>query len=365
MKYLIVQDWNNTHGNHAGMVHMCRLLVDKYPNEYEMFVKPEEADFDKGERQMMEGRNWLSRLFVKAHMHFFVKNAYYKYIIPMEYFALCKPMFRKLKDGDEVFLLEYLISSNSQLQLARYIHDNFPNVRVYALSHLTVSLFKEYKITEEDIQRWALPVNKMLTLGSSLSFYFEEANIKKDKISTGFHYVDSDYYKKEKEIKLEDPITVIAMGNLQRDYNLLAQVVKQSNRDVHWIICHGNTSVGHSFDGLPNVELKGYLSEDELKSQMDRAEVSISIMKDTVGSNVITTSLAMGLAMVVSDVGSIRDYCSEDNAIFCENTVQSFAGAINALAADPQRVLDMRNSSVEASKRFSISNVNKWFSQLK
>ena len=74
MKYLIVQDWNSTHDNHAGMVHMCRLLVDKYPNEYEMFVKPEEADFDKGERQMMEGRNWLSRLFVKAHMHFFCKK---------------------------------------------------------------------------------------------------------------------------------------------------------------------------------------------------------------------------------------------------------------------------------------------------
>lgn len=39
MKYLIVQDWQSTHGNHAGMKHMCDLLVAKYPDEYKMFVK--------------------------------------------------------------------------------------------------------------------------------------------------------------------------------------------------------------------------------------------------------------------------------------------------------------------------------------
>lgn len=39
MKYLIVQDWQSTHGNHAGMKHMCDLLVAKYHGEYEMYVK--------------------------------------------------------------------------------------------------------------------------------------------------------------------------------------------------------------------------------------------------------------------------------------------------------------------------------------
>lgn len=39
MKYLIVQDWPSTHGNHAGMVHMCKLLQKKYPTEYEVIIK--------------------------------------------------------------------------------------------------------------------------------------------------------------------------------------------------------------------------------------------------------------------------------------------------------------------------------------
>ena len=41
----------------------------------------------------------------------------------------------------------------------------------------------------------------------------------------------------------------------------------------------------------------------------------LNVMKDTIGSNVICTSMATGLSMVVSDVGSIRDYCSETNAV--------------------------------------------------
>ena len=40
MKYLIVQEWMNTKGNHAGMKHMCDLLVEKFPGKYEMVVNP-------------------------------------------------------------------------------------------------------------------------------------------------------------------------------------------------------------------------------------------------------------------------------------------------------------------------------------
>lgn len=40
MKYLIVQEWENTKNNHAGMKHMCDLLVEKYPDKYEMIVNP-------------------------------------------------------------------------------------------------------------------------------------------------------------------------------------------------------------------------------------------------------------------------------------------------------------------------------------
>ena len=50
MKYLIAQDWQNTHGNHAGMVHMCRLLCQNYPDKYTMLVKDCPAPMPKRNR---------------------------------------------------------------------------------------------------------------------------------------------------------------------------------------------------------------------------------------------------------------------------------------------------------------------------
>lgn len=357
MKYLIVQDWRSTHGNHAGMKHMCDLLKKKYPSDYEVYVK-EMPKVWENPKTFLEKIQW--KLFGTRAQKTYIKTTY-----PNEYLELCKPMFPKLKAGDELFLLEYLLPWASQYELACYIHENYPKVKIYALSHLTGKYFDEMTAKEPDlIQKWAKPVDKLLTLGSSLSSYFEKAGVSKEKISTGFHYVDSDYYQKQQPMKSNSPLKVIMMGALQRDYGMLAEVVKQCP-DVHWIICRGRKNVDDLFPKTPNVELKGFLEEDELRHQMDIADVSLNVMEDTVGSNVITTSMAMGLAMVVSDVGSIRDYCNDENALFCQNNVEQFVRSIKTLQNNLQLVLRMKKASLENSKRLQIDNINRWFFKLK
>lgn len=357
MKYLIVQDWQSTHGNHAGMKHMCDLLVAKYPDEYKVFVKECPRTW-KSPRTFMEKICW--RLYGK-----YAKEHYLTKTYPLEYLGLCSPLFSNLKAGDEVFLLEYMLPWASQYELACYIRENYPKVKIYALSHLTGKYFDEMTSKDPDlIQKWAKPVDKLLTLGSSLSSYFEKAGVSKEKISTGFHYVDSDYYQKQQPMKSNSPLKVIMMGALQRDYGMLAEVVKQCP-DVHWIICRGRKNVDDLFPKIPNVELKGFLEEDELRHQMDIADVSLNVMEDTVGSNVITTSMAMGLAMVVSDVGSIRDYCNDENALFCQNNVEQFVRSIKKLQNNLQLVLRMKKASLENSKRLQIDNINRCFFKLK
>lgn len=354
MKYLIVQDWNSTSGNHAGMKHMCGLLATQYPCEYEIYVKgiPRSWPLCRGKNLWCKIKNKLISL---------KRNRYIRYIYPKEYLELCQPLFAKLKEGDEVFLLEYLIPWASQYELASYIRRNFPTVRLYALSHLTGKYFDEMIAKEPSIiQKWARPVDKMLTLGSSLSAYFEKAGVPKEKISTGFHYVDSDYYHKQTELCVHKPIRIITMGALQRDYQMLAEIVRRCP-DVHWIICRGRKNVDSLFPNTPNVELKGFMEEDELRHQMDRADISLNVMEDTVGSNVITTSMAMGLAMIVTDVGSIRDYCGEDNAVFCENSVDSLVQAVNSMTNAHEKVLEMKVASLTRSIKFKISKVNNWF----
>ena len=361
MKYLIVQDWQSTHGNHAGMVHMCKLLKEKWPDEYEVYIKPQPRTFNKveGNGIVARAKRWINTR----------RAVYYKKkVYPKEYLELCNPMFKKLEKGDEVFLLEYLIPWCSQYELACYIRKHYPSVKIYALSHLTVKYFKEtVTLNNPNIVRdWSIPIDKMLTLGTSLSEYFIANGVEESKINTGFHYVDSDYYHKKKDDDgdANKPLTVITMGALQRDYSLLAEVVSKCP-NIHWIICKGRKNVDDLFPSSDNIELKGYLSEDELRDQMDRADVSLNIMEDTVGSNVITTSMAMGLAMIVSEVGSIRDYCNDANALFCQNNVEQFVRAIKKLQNNLQLVFRMKKASLENSKRLQIDNINRWFFKLK
>lgn len=355
MKYLIVQDWESTSGNHAGMVHMCKLLVEKYPDEYEMFVKPKPRNWNFKNGLLGKVQNRIIRLR---------KRWYETKTFPKEYMELCTPLLTKLKDCDKVFLLEYLLPWTPQYQLACILKNNFPKVKLFALSHLTCKYFDSMTSRDPNlIEKWSRPIDKMLTLGSSLSAYFVKAGIDKEKISTGFHYVDSAYYHKHSELNVNHPLTVIAMGALQRDYSMLANIVKQCN-DVHWIICRGRKNVDNLFPESPNIELKGYLSEDELRQQMDRADVSLNVMEDTVGSNVITTSMAMGLSMIVTDVGSIRDYCDNSNAIFCKIGSEDYINAIRKCLSDDNMVLSMKKNSLLKSKRLEIKNIHKWFEGL-
>lgn len=357
MRYLIVQDWLSTSGNHAGMKHMCELLLQKYPNDYEVYVK----ECSKVRDLQLKG-TFLRTLGSRLKRYIIHKRE--KYYANKLYIELCKPMFIKLKDGDEVFLLEYMQPDVSQYELACYIRKRFPAIKIYALSHLTCKFFEGRVNKEPDfIFKWAKPVDKLLTLGSSLSEYFKEVGIPEEKISTGFHYVDSDYYHKNTELKIHKPITIIAMGALQRDYSMLAEIVKTCTA-VRWIICRGRKDVDCLFPKTDNVELKGFLLEDELYHQMDIADISLNIMEDTVGSNVITTSMAMGLAIVVTDVGSIRDYCDESNAVFCQNSINSIVEAINSIIWDEEKIYKMKKSSMRKSLELSIDRVDRWFKNL-
>lgn len=360
MKYLVVQDWGNTHGNHAGMVHMCKLLCERYPDDYEMYVKPNPKSIPTAPR------NFFGKVLIKLYT-LYLRNFYQKITFPKEYLKLCQPMFEKLVPGDEVYLLEYLIPWASQYELASYIKQKFPGVRIYALSHLTVKHFKEIIDRKKNNSlKWFKQVDKMLTLGSSLSHYFVGQGVPVDKISTGFHYVDNDYYHRLTSMDYNDnrPLTIITMGALQRDYSMLSSVVKACP-EVHWIICKGNKNIDNWFKNTPNVELKGFMAEDDLRVQMDSADVSLNLMEDTVGSNVITTSMAMGLAIIVTDVGSIRDYCSEENSIFCAYSTESVLSAINLLNNDRKRVLKMKMSSLDLSNKLRIEYIHDWFCSMK
>ena len=174
--------------------------------------------------------------------------------------------------------------------------------------HLVPSRLEKGFSDKKTFDEWTICIDKFLTLGHSLTQFLITKGLPEDKVVTTFHYVD-EYYHNKRPVRLHKNIRVIAMGNQMRNLKLLKTIV-DNNPNVNFTICQGVNDLSSYFLKNTNVELIPFVEESELRQHMANADISLNVMEDTVGSNVIVTSLAMGLAMICSNVGSIKDYLS-------------------------------------------------------
>lgn len=341
MKYLICQEWINTSKNHAGIKYLCEELERRYPSEYVSICIP---DFFKN----------YSGPFIFKKIVWYLSSIKYRKAIK----KISKSLQHKLKKGDSVFLMEYMTKMYPQLPIAISLKKSTPTIPVYGMIHLVPGELEKF-FPEPYFSRWKECIDKALTLGHSLSNYLVSKGFDKSNVKTLFHYVDIDYYRPKIDRQENETLTVIAMGNQMRNVKLLRQIVKD-NMNVNFIICQGISNFSSYFEHCNNVQLIPFVPEDELKAYMDKADVSLNVMIDTIGSNVIVTSLAMGLAMVCSNVGSITDYCDNSNSILCDNNVtDSFSDAIQALNNNRGLLKSMKQSSLEKSKDLTINAFHK------
>lgn len=348
MRYLIAQQWNNIKGNHAGFPHICKLLQRDYPDKYCLIeCDPINVTHHKAV--------WP----FKRLLSFYDSFLYYRRF-KQSLFDNCRELFKKINENDEVFLLEYNLKTTPQFELAKYIRKRYKKNKIFAMTHLAPSYLMKSGYGKKKILKWAKPVDMHLTMGSSLSKYLNEVGIPNSRISTGFHATDMEYYHRKKGVTQTDRITIIAIGATQRNFSLLSEIVINTP-EVSWILCVGRKTIDPKYYEMDNVRVYGFVEESELRDLMEQANVSINVMDDTIGSNVITNSMSMGLAMIVSDVGSIRDYCNDSFALFCDNNLHSFKKAIKLLEADKNHVFEMQNNAINAAKSLSVENTDKWF----
>jgi hypothetical protein len=345
MKYLISYVWPSTQGNHAGMAHMCDLLIQKYPTEFKAIkIFP------------WSNKKYLNIRFINKVIRLVSRNLY-----EFKLTFLKKRLYSSLKPSDQVFLLEYLLPDCNQLEIAKEIRRS-KNIKLIALAHLTPSAMITV-LNQAEINSWVNEVDIIMTLGSSLSRFLEACNINEKKIATGFHYVDYNYYYPVLPLisKSDEALRVIIIGSLQRNFTLLENIIK-SISEINFVVLSGGNDLSF-LNRYTNTRILGYVSEMELKDEMGKADISLNVMDDTVGSNVITTSMAMGLAMIVSEVGSIQDYCSEKSAIFC-NSEGEFIEAIKLLNTDRLKLLSMKNESLKSSEKLHIESFYSFISHL-
>lgn len=329
--YILYYEFQVTKGNHGGMAYLAREL-EKECTEV-VALKHVHQEFRGGK--------------VLGYLHAAWLTIY---------------LLFKLKKGDTVFFLEYLTGNFAyQHLIGKWINAVHKGVRRFGLVHLDGANLLRLIGSKEEIL-WRLDqVDEVVVFGSSLKAFFRELGFTKP-VNVTFHYADTAYYKPPAE---RHPIglQVVFIGNLKRDYDQLLQIIKACEEGVSFHICLGKKPEFAALKAMPNVHQYGYLKEEELLKLMQKADVNLSVLEDTIGSNAITASLATGLVQVVSDVGSIRDYCSEENAVFCTST-SDFTAAISRLSANPQLLRQMQVAARNRAMSFSLSNFRQAFQLL-
>lgn len=316
-----------TKGNHAGMAYLAERLERDIENVIAI--------------KMISGRSRFIKLL----------NAFYSIVIAIKLRLVLKP-------GDKVFLMEYLARSCFQDILAKTLRFLGVKNEITGLIHLAGNHLLEIYGSLEPIKHRLKYIDRIITLGSSLTAFFKN-EVGFDNVITTFHYCDKNYYKPLDSFNRTDELKVLCIGATKRDFGFLSQLVKDMP-DIIFNICQGHHDLSHYFAGCSNVKLYGYMPEEVLLRLMQTSDVNLSVMEDTIGSNVIVGGLSTGMIMVVSDVGSIRDYCTEKESYLCK-TEQDFIDALDYLRKHLEEIPAKRKSSYERGNEFSYEKFREVF----
>ena len=319
MTYLIYYEWSSTKGNHAGMAYLAnKLSTDLH---------------DVNAIKMISSDSHIIAGF----------NLFYAVIIAIWLRII-------LKKNDKVFLMEYLARSCFQDLLAKTLRLLGCKNELTGLVHLSGAHLLEIYGTPITISKKLRPINRIITLGSSLTDFLKNT-IGFENVVTTFHYVEANYYRPDFNRKSNEELKVLCMGETKRNFNLLQRLI-ENMPDIHFNICQGSSDFSKYFGNYNNVSLYGFLPEDELLKLMQSSDVNFSVMEDTIGSNVIVGGLATGMIMVVSDVGSIRDYCTQEETYLCKDE-KDFIRAISDIQSNRNKITEKRMKSYERSKLFT------------
>lgn len=166
------------------------------------------------------------------------------------------------------------------------------------------------------------------------------------------HGIDVDFFTPASPEE-RDPELCLFVGNWLRDFDTLnkCSVIlknRSPNIKLHVVTPEKNKSL------LENSELEIFsgISDLELREKYRKASVVILPLKDCTANNSALEAMSCGVPIVVSDVGGIRDYVTEDFGVFCApGDADGMVTAVIALLGDKEKRTAM---GIAARKRAEI-----------
>ena len=251
-------------------------------------------------------------------------------------------------------IVHFLYGENNFRYMARFpiLRGN----RVVASFHQPPDKFLEVIPNYKGLFR----ADAIVAVGSSQLEFFRSLS-RRDNIFLVPHGIDVDFFSPPAQREEGGPLKVISVGWWLRDSDMIKSIIKmmnqikQSNVEFHIVTfpwCH------EFYQGLDNVHLYSDISDEKLRDLYRECHALLLPLKDCTANNAVLESMACGLPVLTTDVGSIRDYVGPDNAVLAPpGDEDPLLDALLAFQKDPALLRSMGEASRKRARQFSWERV--------
>jgi len=200
----------------------------------------------------------------------------------------------------------------------------------------------------------------VVVVGSSQVDFFRSLT-GRDNVYLVPHGIDTDYFVPSDTRNMDGPLRCISVGWWLRDVDMIRNIISTTNEltkpnvEYHIVTfkwCHEH------YKGLDNVYLYSDISDEELRDLYQKSHVLLLPMNDCTANNAILEAMACGLPILTTDVGSIRDYLVEENAVLAPpKCAEPLIDALLHLEKNREEITKMGQASRQQAMKFDWHRV--------
>lgn len=254
-----------------------------------------------------------------------------------------------LRSSNQVF--HFLYGENSYRYLGVVKQRIAPHNKIVCTYHTPQQRFQEVVKQKNHLKK----IDAVIVVSTVQKEFFSSL-LGADKVFYVPHGVDLEFFQPSNIAKVNDgELRCIFVGQHLRDFETLAQTAKLLEHEkykIRFVIVTREDKHVH-FKGLSNVDFHSSVSDNDLVSLYQSADVLLLPLLDCTANNALLEGMACGLPVVSTDLIGVRDYVNDACALLTpKQNVSALVTALSELCENPELRTQMGKQSRKKAKEF-------------
>jgi glycosyltransferase involved in cell wall biosynthesis len=193
----------------------------------------------------------------------------------------------------------------------------------------------------------------LLTVGTSQFSYFDD--LPQSKLLFVPHGTDTNFFQPGEFRGVADKLYCITVGQWLRDFDTLEKVIRMAPANMVFRIVAVKESLDR-FRDLPNVELYSGIDDESLRRLYQESHIGLMPLQDSTANNGLLEMMASGMPIVITRVGSVEDYITDDCCVMLpDNRPEDLIRILQALELAPEKRKQLGMAARQRGLEFSWS----------